>query len=171
MNSYTKFEENRSMNVQDRARKRNADGQTDRQTDRRTDRRTDGHSNVNFFGGYNIIPRTFFKWRGIKKVNFECISIAKHVINLFNDKLIAQCICKRVRKSYTPVVPINNTCSIGYPHDGRADNAAYRHDRRADNAAYRHGLRADSLSRILQPRHFFHMHKSFHFYNAQSGLT
>ena len=26
----------------------------------------------------------------------------------------------------------------GYPHDGRADNAAYRHDRRADNAAYRY---------------------------------
>ena len=54
---------------------------------------------------------------------------------------------KLVRKSYTPVVPIANTCSIGYPHDGRADNAAYRHDRRADNAAYRHDRRADSLSR------------------------
>ena len=25
-------------------------------------------------------------------------------------------------------MPIANTCSIGYPHDGRADNAAYRHD-------------------------------------------
>ena len=56
---------------------------------------------------------------------------------------------KLVRKSYTPVVPIANTCSIGYPHDGRADNAAYRHDRRADNAAYRHDRRADSLSRFL----------------------
>ena len=44
-------------------------------------------------------------------------------------------------------MPIANTCSIGYPHDGRADNAAYRHDRRADNAAYRHDRRADSLSR------------------------
>ena len=33
---------------------------------------------------------------------------------------------KLVRKSYTPVVPIANTCSIGYPHDGRADND--RHD-------------------------------------------
>ena len=43
-------------------------------------------------------------------------------------------------------MPIANTCSIGYPHDGRADNAAYRHDRRADNAAYRHDRRADSLS-------------------------
>ena len=32
---------------------------TDGQTDGRTDRRTDGHSNANFFGGYNIIPRTF----------------------------------------------------------------------------------------------------------------
>ena len=53
---------------------------------------------------------------------------------------------KLIRKSYTPVVPIANTCSIGYPHDGRADNAAYRHDRRADNAAYRHDRRADSLS-------------------------
>ena len=51
-----------------------------------------------------------------------------------------------IRKSYTPVVPIANTCSIGYPHDGRADNAAYRHDRRADNAAYWHDRRADSLS-------------------------
>ena len=56
---------------------------------------------------------------------------------------------KLVRKSYTPVVPIANTCSIGYPHDGRADNAAYRHDRRADNAAYRHDRHADSLSRIF----------------------
>ena len=55
---------------------------------------------------------------------------------------------KLVRKSYTPVVPIANTCSIGYPHDGRADNAAYRHDRRADNAAYRPDRRADSLSRL-----------------------
>ena len=50
---------------------------------------------------------------------------------------------KLVRKSYTPVVPIANTCSIGYPHDGRADNAAYRHDRRADNTGYRHDRRAD----------------------------
>ena len=82
-----------------------------------------------------------------KNVNFECISIAKHLINLFNDKLIVQCIRKLVRKSYTAVVPIANTCSIGYPHDGRADNAAYRHDRRADNAAYRHDRRADSQCR------------------------
>ena len=58
---------------------------------------------------------------------------------------------KLVRKSSkcTPVVPIANTCSIGYPHDGRADNTAYRHDRRADNAAYRHDRRADSLSQKL----------------------
>ena len=56
---------------------------------------------------------------------------------------------KLVRKSYTPVVPIANTCSIGCPHDGRADNAAYRHDRRADNAAYRHDRRADSLSQQI----------------------
>ena len=72
--------------------------------------------------------------------------IAKTIIYLFNDKLIVYCIRKLVRNSYTPVVPIANTCSIGYPHDGRADNAAYRHDRRADNAAYRHDRRADSLS-------------------------
>ena len=44
-------------------------------------------------------------------------------------------------------MPIANVTGIGYPHDGRADNAAYRHDRRADNAAYRHDRRADSLSR------------------------
>ena len=42
MNSFTKFEENWSMNAQDRAQKRNADGRTDRQTDGQTDRRTDG---------------------------------------------------------------------------------------------------------------------------------
>ena len=47
----------------------------------------------------------------------------------------------------SPLVPIANTCSTGYPHDSRADNAAYRHDRRADNAAYWHDRRADSLSR------------------------
>ena len=47
-------------------------------------------------------------------------------------------------------MPIANTCSIGYPHDGRADNAAYRHDRRADNAANRHDRRADSLSPFKQ---------------------
>ena len=81
-----------------------------------------------------------------KNDNFECISIAKHIINLFTDKLNVKCIRKLVRKSYTPVVPIANTCRIGYPHDSRADNAIYRHDRRADNAAYRHDRRADSLS-------------------------
>ena len=77
------------------------------------------------------------------------ISIAKHPINLFNAKLIIEYMRKLVRKSYIPVVPIANTCSIGYPHDGRADNAAYRHDRRADNAANRHDRRADSLSQFL----------------------
>ena len=49
-------------------------------------------------------------------------------------------------------MPIANTCTIGYPHDGRADNAAYRHDRRADNAAYWHDCRADSLSRDFTGR-------------------
>ena len=29
----------------------------------------------------------------------------------------------------------------GYPHDGRADNAAYRHDRRADKRRYPHDKR------------------------------
>ena len=62
---------------------------------------------------------------------------------------------KLVRKSYTPVVPIANTCCIGYPHDSRADNAFYRHDRRADNAAYRHDHRADSLSPILLANYDF----------------
>ena len=90
-----------------------------------------------------------------KNVNFECISIAKHIINLFNDKFKVKYIRKLVKKSYTPVVPIANTCSIGYPHNSRADNAAYRHDRRADNAAYRHDRRADSLSHINQ----FYVHK------------
>ena len=79
-------------------------------------------------------------------MNFECISLAKHIINLLNDNLIVKCIRKLVRKSHTPVVPIANTCSIGYPHDGRADNAPYRHDRRADKRRYRHDRRADSLS-------------------------
>ena len=31
----------------------------------------------------------------------------------------------------------------GYPHDGRADNAAYRHDRRADKRRYRHDREID----------------------------
>ena len=34
------------------------DGRTDRQTDGRTDGRTDTRTQI-FFGGYNIIPRTF----------------------------------------------------------------------------------------------------------------
>ena len=89
-----------------------------------------------------------------KNVNFECISIAKHIINLVNDKLKVKYIRKLVKKSYTPVVPIANTCSIGYPHDSRADNAAYRHDRRADSTAYRHDRRADSLSRLKGPKPF-----------------
>ena len=49
-------------------------------------------------------------------------------------------------------MPIANTCSIGYPHDGRADNAAYRHDRRADKRRYRHDRRADSLSLPVKER-------------------
>ena len=46
-------------------------------------------------------------------------------------------------------MPIDNTCSIGYPHDGRADNAAYQHDRRADSFGQRdvigHSLRGELL--------------------------
>ena len=67
----------------------------------------------------------------------------------FNDKVIVQRIRMLVRKSYTPVVPIANTCSIGYPHDGRVDNAAYRHDRRADNAANRHDRRASAEKGVV----------------------
>ena len=37
-----------------------------------------------------------------------------------------------------------NKChDTGYPHDGRADNAAYRHDRRADKRRYRHDREID----------------------------
>ena len=36
--------------------------------------------------------------------------------------------------------PKNDT---GYPHDGRADNAAYRHDRRADKRRYPHDREID----------------------------
>ena len=32
---------------------------------------------------------------------------------------------------------------IGYPQDGRADNAAYRHDRRADKRRYPHDREID----------------------------
>ena len=34
----------------------------------------------------------------------------------------------------------------GYPHDGRADNAAYRHDRRADKRRYPHDREIDIQS-------------------------
>ena len=43
------------------------DGRTDGQTDgRQTDRQTDTRMQI-FCGGYNIIPSTFLKWRGIKR--------------------------------------------------------------------------------------------------------
>ena len=38
------------------------------------------------------------------------------------------------------VLPVVDT---GYPHDGRADNAAYRHDRRADKRRYPHDREID----------------------------
>ena len=34
-------------------------------------------------------------------------------------------------------------CDTGYPHNGRADNAAYRHDRRADKRRYPHDREID----------------------------
>ena len=46
--------------------------------------------------------------------------------------------------SRTPVKPIANTCSIGYPHNCLADNAAYCHDCRAGKHRYWHDHRADS---------------------------
>ena len=112
------------------------------------------YCNSDYISSKNINPRSagliksslVFLFIINKIVNFECISIARHIINLFNDKLIIEYNRKLVRKYYTPVVPIANTCSIGYPHDGRADNTTYRHDRRADYADYRHDRRADSLS-------------------------
>ena len=39
---------------------------------------------------------------------------------------------------YVPAVLGMYMYDTGYPHDGRADNAAYPHDSRADNAAYPH---------------------------------
>ena len=115
------------------------------------------YCNLDYISSKNINPRSpgliksnlVFLFIINRIVNFECISIAKHIINLFNDKLIIEYIRKLVRKYYTPVVPIASTCSIGYPHGGRADNTAYQHDRRADNADYRHDRQADSLSRTL----------------------
>ena len=39
---------------------------------------------------------------------------------------------------------VTDFCSdTGYPHDGRADNAAYRHDRRADKRRYPHDREID----------------------------
>ena len=38
-------------------------------------------------------------------------------------------------------LPLKN--DTGYPHDGRADNAAYRHDRRADKLRYPHDREID----------------------------
>ena len=62
-----------------------------------------------------------------------------------------QCMRKLVRKSHTHIVPIVNTCSIGYPHDGRADNATYQHHHRhhADKQRYRHDRRIVDWSGTL----------------------
>ena len=59
---------------------------TDGRTDRRTDGRTDGHSNANFFGGYNIIPRTFFKWRGIKMFK-QYLFVIHETLNYLKKRL------------------------------------------------------------------------------------
>ena len=65
----------------------------------------------------NGYPTVVFLFIINKNVNFECISIAKHIIYFL-------LILKLVRKS-SSVVPIASTCCIaGYPHDSRADNAA-----------------------------------------------
>ena len=37
----------------------------------------------------------------------------------------------------------------GYPHDGRADNAAYRHDRRADKRRYPHDREIDTMLKMF----------------------
>ena len=39
--------------------------------------------------------------------------------------------------------PETKHSDTGYPHDGRADNAAYRHDRRADKRRYPHDREID----------------------------
>ena len=43
----------------------------------------------------------------------------------------------------TPLQNGNGNTDTGYPHDGRADNAAYRHDRRADKRRYPHDREID----------------------------
>ena len=41
-------------------------------------------------------------------------------------------------------LPMNaDIYDTGYPHDGRADNAAYRHDCRADKRRYPHDREID----------------------------
>ena len=70
MNSYTKFEENWSINAQDRARKRNADV--------RTDRRTLEHKF--FLEGITLYP-ALFKWLGITKPR------------IFNSVVASGCTC------------------------------------------------------------------------------
>ena len=43
----------------------------------------------------------------------------------------------------TEVVSMHIILDTGYPHDGRADNAAYRHDCRADKRRYPHDREID----------------------------
>ena len=47
-------------------------------------------------------------------------------------------------------MPVANTCSTGYPHNGRANNIACWHDRRVDKRCYQHNYHADSLSLELE---------------------
>ena len=42
----------------------------------------------------------------------------------------------------------------GYPHDGRAVNAAYQHDHRVDNAAYPHDRKSFVSFEFMHIMHF-----------------
>ena len=54
----------------------------------------------------------------------------------------------KIQIGHPELAASKSLCSVlisdtGYPHDGRADNAAYRHDRRADKRCYRHDREID----------------------------
>ena len=48
-----------------------------------------------------------------------------------------------IRKIHSDATKDAIFLDTGYPHDGRADNAAYRHDRRADKRRYPHDREID----------------------------
>ena len=58
-----------------------------------------------------LVYRKLKHFKLINIIQNRIISIAQHIINLFNDKLIVKCMRKLVRIFHTPVVPIANTCS------------------------------------------------------------